>query len=179
MLEIYIDNQLLLNIMVHVCILFIFLYFFFFLVISKKGENVLNENINSLCDNNVNDILKEIDEKYGDKIKWNELRQKCVDVRDHPVEQINNHIEETNNYYKHIGIYIAISLILITIIFYFYNKDDIDIGEILKENALTFLLIGLIEYIFFMYTASKYVPAYPTTIGTIILDRSKKNIRYF
>ena len=179
MLEIYIDNQLLLNIMVHVCILFIFLYFFFFFIISKRGEASLNKNISSLCDNNLNGILEEIDEKYGDKIDWKKLREKCVEVRDHPIEKINNHIEDTNNYYKHIGIYIVISLIIITIIFYFYKKDDVNIGEILKENALTFLLIGTIEYIFFMYTASKYVPAYPTTIGTIILDRSKENIRYF
>jgi hypothetical protein len=45
------------------------------------------------------------------------------------------------------------------------------------ENLTTFLLIGTIEYIFFTMTASKYIPAYPTSIGGIVLERIKTNIR--
>ena len=89
MLSFDIDNQLILNIIIHVCILFIFLYIFFFLFISKKGEYVLNKNIKDLSDNNVDDFLKEIDEKYGKNIDWKSLREKSISIRDNPNNEIN------------------------------------------------------------------------------------------
>jgi energy-coupling factor transporter transmembrane protein EcfT len=173
-----IDNQFILNIMIHVCILFIFLYIFFFLFISKKGEDVLNENIKSLSNDSVNEILKEIDEKFGKNIDWKNLREKCLYIKNNPNNEINKSINDNNNYYKNIGMYIIISLIIIIFIFYFSVRNNVNIFEVLRENLLTFILIGLIEYIFFVNIASKYIPSYPATIETIILERSKENINY-
>ena len=39
------------------------------------------------------------------------------------------------------------------------------------------MLIGAIEYVFFQQTASNYIPAYPTSIGGIVLDRMKENVK--
>lgn len=178
MLSFDIDNQLILNIMIHVCILFIFLYIFFFLFISKKGEDVLNENIKNLSDNNVDDFLKEIDEKYGKNIDWKSVREKSISIKDNPNNEINKSINDNNTHYKNIGIYIIISLIIIIFIFYYFVRNDVNIYEIFKENLFTFILIGIIEYIFFQKVASNYIPAYPNNIGKIILERSKENIKY-
>jgi len=178
MIEINIDNNLIVNICLHVTILFIFLYFFFYYVISKKGEEVLNSNIDQLCQHNIPIVLADLDKKY--KIDWNNVRSSCQYIIDHPDEDINQKITDTNNRYKRIGIYISIGLIVFTCLVYLYfvySGETIDLKTIMIENLATFLLIGTIEYIFFTMTASKYIPAYPTSIGGIVLDRIKTNIR--
>lgn len=181
MIDIIISNDLIVNIMIHITILFIFLYFFFFLIISKKAETTLNKNIDNICDNNLPGLLKDLDEKYGNKIDWKKLKENCQYIHDHTNDNITNHINDTNNKYKKIGIYIATGLLLLTILtfcyFVFYKKETIDIKSILIENGITFLLIGIIEYIFFMIIASNYIPAYPTKIGEITLERIKENIK--
>ena len=181
MIDIVISSDLIVNIMIHVTILFIFLYFFFFLIISKKSEEVLNNSINSIADNNLPILLKDIDEKYGDKINWNELKKNCQYIYDNPNPDITNHIDDNNNKYKKIGIYIGSGLLLLTICIYcyyvFYKKETINLSSIFLENGITFILIGVIEYIFFIKIASNYIPAYPTTIGGIVLERIKQNIK--
>jgi hypothetical protein len=181
MIDITVSNSFYINILIHCTILFIFLYFFFFFVISKKAEDILNQNIDNICDNNLPDILSYIDNNYGDKIDWENLKKKCEDIYDNPNESINNNINNNNNKYRKIGIYIFISLIIILVLFYFYvvfyKKENINIKSILVENFFTFLLIGAIEYIFFIMVASKYIPAYPTVIGGVVLERIKKNIK--
>jgi hypothetical protein len=181
MIDITISNDLIINILIHVTILFAFLYFFFFLFISKKAEEVLNNNISNICDDNLPDILSDLDSKYGDKINWKELKEECQNIHDNPNQKINENIDQNNTYYKNLGIYISIGLFLITISYYiyvvYYQKETIAIKNILIENFFTFLLIGAIEYIFFVKTASNYIPCYPTSIGGIVLERIKQNIK--
>jgi ankyrin repeat protein len=116
-----IDNQFILNIMIHVCILFIFLYTFFFLFISKKGEDVLNENIKSLSNDSVNEILKEIDEKFGKNIDWKNLREKCLYIKNNPNNEINKWVNEediTGN----------------TALYHAINKGDTNLIKLLLAN---------------------------------------------
>ena len=181
MVDIILSNDLIVNIFVHITILFIFLYFFFFFFISKKGEEVLNNTIDNICDNNLPIVLTEIDNEYGDKIDWKKLKEKCQYEIDHPDEDVNTKIDENNTKYKNIGIYISVGLIVVTILVYcyivFYKGESVNLKSILLENGMTFLLIGVIEYLFFTLTASKYIPAYPTEVGGIVLDRIKYNIK--
>ena len=178
------SDELVMDISIHVTILFIFLYFFFFGIISKTGEEVLNNNIVSICNKNLKPVLNEIDrfdQAHGRNIDWESIKQKFQYMKDHPDPAINKEIEESNNYYKKVGLIISGSLILLCICIYvyftFYKKTSINIGYILKENLIVFLLIGLIEFIFFKMTASTYIPAYPTSIGKIVLDRCKDNLQ--
>ena len=69
-------------------------------------------------------------------------------------------------------------MIIIIFIFYYFVRNDVNMYEIFKENLFTFILIGIIEYIFFQKVASNYIPAYPNNIGKFILERSKENIKY-
>ena len=183
-MRIELSEELIMDILIHITILFIFLYFFFFNVISKTGEEVLYSNIKSTCRNNLVPVLKEIDmyDKQNEKkIDWNHIKQIFQEIKDNPNQNINNEIEESNTYYKKVGLIISGSLIFLCICVYiyfvFYKKTTINIGYILKENLMVFLLIGLIEFLFFKLTGSKYIPAYPTSIGKIVLDRTTENIQ--
>jgi len=181
-INVSVDNQLIVNILLHVTILFIFLYYFFFLIISKKGEEVLNSNLDSITRDNVPSILKEIDTMDTTKmINWDQLYKTCKTIHDNPNNVIDKRIIDNNEYYKRVGMWIGGSLLLLTIIVYCYftfvKGQYIDIKTIIFENIITFMLIGAIEYVFFQQTASNYVPAYPTAIGGIVLERMKENIK--
>jgi len=174
-------NELIVNVFIHITILFIFLFIFFFTFISKKGEEVLNSTINNICDENLPIILTEVDKEYGDKIDWGKVKEFSQYQIDHPDVVIDKIIDENNTKYKNIGIYISVGLIMLTILVYcyivFYKGEDVNLKSILIENGMTFLLIGIIEYIFFTVTASRYIPAYPTEVGKIVLERIKYNIK--
>lgn len=181
-ISVTLDDQLVVNIFLHVTILFIFLYYFFFLIISKKGEEVLNNNLDGITRDKVPVLLKEIDDLDTQKmIDWDKFYKTCQEIHDNPNPIIDQKIKNNNEYYKSIGMWIGGSLLLLTIIVYcyytFYKGSYIDIKTIIFENIITFMLIGAIEYVFFQQTASNYIPAYPTSIGGIVLDRMKENVK--
>jgi len=177
MFNISVSNDLAVNICIHILILFIFLYLFYFLFISKTGEAVLDDNINRICKDQIPTILSQLDQKYGDKINWQDIKKTCEDIRDHPNTSIDEHIEENNNHYRWVGIGIIIVLTILSVVVYLYYRKDVSIKDILVENLYTFTLIGMIEFAFFQATASQYVPAYPTAIGNIVLERIKTNLK--
>ena len=179
-IDITLDNDLIVSVFFHVTILFFILYFLFFKVISKKGETVLKNNIDNISDN-IPTILDEINNEFKSKINWKEVRENAVFIRDHPNPEIEKRIDENNDKYKKIGLYVGFGLILLTILviiyYIFYKKEQVNIGYIIKESLFTFLLIGIIEFVFFTMTASQYVPAYPTSIGGIVLNQIQENIQ--
>lgn len=175
MFDVIIDSNLIVNVCIHVTILFFLLYFLFFTIISKKSQEALNNSID-MVNNNIPSILDSIKKDYNKYINWKKIKEECQTISDNVDLNIDKNIEDNNTKYKNIGIYIGLSLILFTILVYiyyqFYKKEHVDIMNILKENILTFLLIGIIEFIFFTKTASQYIPVYPTSVSTIVLDRT-------
>lgn len=182
-MKLSINDELILDATIHITILFTFLYFFFFNIISKTGEKVLESNIKDICNHNLKPLLKKIDDfdkQHGNNIDWNNVKVVCEYIRDNPDTYIDDRNKESNDHYKKLGIIIAGSLFLLCVVMYiyfvYYKGSNINIFQILKENALLFTLIGLIEFVFFKVTGSKYIPAYPTMIGKIVLERTKENI---
>ena len=69
-------------------------------------------------------------------------------------------------------------VVLLGIICYykFYKKVDINLKYILVENLIFFIFIGIIEALFFIKIAAKYIPVTPDFVSTTLLDRIKYNI---
>lgn len=100
---------------------------------------------------------------------------------------LNNYIKEysSENYLikKHnddiisFGISIIIILFTITIIlcitFKYYYPDSINLSKLFIENLLTFILIGLGEYWFFMTYAKNFIPAPPSLLSNSAIDNIK------
>lgn len=178
-IDITIGSTLVVNILVHILILFVFLYLFFFFFISHIEENTLNAQVDNLADNKIKSILSEIDtldtKKY---IDWNMVK-KTVEKELFDDENVNEFIHTNNNNLKYVGIIVAVTIFLLTISVYYYyttQNQSVDLGHIIKENIAVFLVVGIIELVFFKTTAIKYVPITTTQIGKSMFERIKENI---
>ena len=179
-IDITIGSALVVNILVHILILFVFLYLFFFLFISRIEEKTLNSQVDNLADNKIQSILREIDKLDTKKyIDWNMIKQKAEEELADD-ENVNEFIQTNNSNLKYIGIMIAITFLLLAITVYYYytysENKTIDMIHIIKENVAVFLVIGIIELVFFKLTAIKYVPISPLEIGKSMFERIKENV---
>ena len=171
-------TSLIINIIIHTLILFIFLSAFFFSYISKKEKDVLDNKVDLLCLRipSILNIIKQRDNKF---IDWKVVRQKAVEEIKIDDLDINKYIEDNNTRLKYISLSIILSLFILVICIYYYNKfildKNIDISYIIKENFVIFIFIGLIEFLFFKNVASKYSPIFPLEISNTVLERLKMN----
>jgi flagellar basal body-associated protein FliL len=179
-IDITIDSTLIVNILVHILILFVFLYLFFFFFISRIEENTINSQVDNLADNKITSILAEIDKMDTKKyINW-DIVKKTAEEELIDDENINEFIHTNNTNLKYIGIIVAISILLLAITVYYYytyyKNEKVDLWHIIKENVAVFLVIGIIEFVFFKTTAIKYVPITTSEIGKSMFERIKENI---
>ncbi len=61
---------------------------------------------------------------------------------------------------------IGIICTLVAVLAFIGTKGEIKWRQILKENALTYLFIGTVEFVFFMKIARNYAPILPSDINT-------------
>lgn len=88
--------------------------------------------------------------------------------------------KEINNY---VFFYMNIinSILILTLIsfgFYLHKTNLMEIDEmklIFFENILTFICVGVVEYLFFTKVALKFIPAPPSTIYTSFVNSLKKH----
>ena len=173
------NTSLLINILIHIFILFIFLSVFFFYYISKKEEESLSTQVDFIC-KKIPDILKTLDERDKNKvIKWKTIKYKAEQELKYDDLDLDEYIKYNNNNLKYISISISISILILIILIYVYSNilgHNINISYIITENIVIFLFIGIIEFLFFKNVASKYIPIFPVDVSTTLLERIKYNI---
>ena len=169
------------NICLHVLILFSFLTIFFFLIISKKEkqsidrvfDNIINEKVGSLFDN-VDNIDKQTN---SFTIDWSQVNKVAGKISQKSQGE-DPELIENNKKLRNMSIVMVGTLVVILVLLYLYyifvKKYKINLGHILAENAVIFLFIGAIEYMFFMNIAAKYVPETPEDISNSLLDKIKE-----
>jgi len=54
---------------------------------------------------------------------------------------------------------------------------NIDIGVMLRDNIVLFIIVGIIEYIFFMGVTLHYIPFIPSDIMQQVLDTLKQDLK--
>ena len=64
----------------------------------------------------------------------------------------------------------------VVIILKFIFKYDIDLKHILIMNIIIFSITGLMEFLFFQFIASKYVPVNPTDVSEEVIQQIKLKI---
>ncbi len=174
--------ELNLDIAIHVLILFTFLTIFFFTYISKLEKNNLDNLTSDIINKNTKNILDNVNvysKNYRYKVDWKGINDKAnslLSLKDKTQEDINNN----NNLLLRNSIIIIVVLcfVITAIILYlkYILKININITHILIMNLIIFSLTGLIEFLFFTFVASKYVPVTPDKISNTVLDRIKYNI---
>lgn len=72
---------------------------------------------------------------------------------------------------------ILLIVFLISFLFYLVNNNLLNIDQIKHiclENILTFILVGIVEFLFFTNVAIKYIPTYPSLMFTSFYEDLKK-----
>ena len=152
------------NVLLHVLILFTILTLIFWFVIRKVETQSITDELN----NNVNTYLDTFQDSSAlkkfvkDSSVELEILKKMYSKPDLVTETNNSWLLITNILY-----FVILFVILISILFtirFVYNTADFPILHIIKENMVIFLFIGAVEIWFFLNIGTKFIPTKPSML---------------
>ena len=152
---------------IHSLILFSFLSVFFFMYISKLSKSLFDHEITSLMADKLADVVSP---EYKAQITANFPIDKIkahYEEEDKTVAALNRGLAFTIFYINVIcWMFLIISLIILTRL-----GVNLKIKHVVIENIMTFTLVGIIEFLFFKFIASKFVPVEPSFISKEFLRK--------
>lgn len=167
----------------HVLILFTFLTILYFVIVAPLSDAAFQKTIKTEVGGAVHKMTKDIsdtDRYYISRVIHQDIGggKSAIDTAISHYSKPTDVIVENNKWIKITAIEIILvialcMLIVILILRYSCNKCT-GIFDIVKENAITFLFVGIVEYTFFTFIAFKYIPSPPSTMLTIMIDAFKK-----
>lgn len=164
------------DVLVHVTILFVFLTVFFMFYISKIMKSSIEKEVHENITNGISSLLNKFSsgtfniKNLTKQLPLDNIAKKYDEPSD--VVTVNNKMVFTN------AILTCVTLILTIFIICFIVKMScnqcIPIMKILKENAILFTFIGVIEFLFFKFVALKYIPVEPSYIIKSAIETLQK-----
>lgn len=156
------------SVYLNIFLLFCFLTVFFWVVISKTEAQTINKEIVSGINKNLqnvhisSDIFKEPAANY---------LQKYYEGENSVVRRNNNELFTFN-----IAFIVLLLIGFLTGIFvrYAFCGKGINWTEVILENLIVLILVGGIEYYFFVNIAIKYVPVLPSYLPNVIKSEFDK-----
>lgn len=170
------------NITLHIIILFTFLTVLFFTFISQQEENSINNELSSILTTQTKNTLDQLSEQLqqttGNTLNKNSLNkvanQLIIDSKKAEPFIAKNH--KTLLITSICIICGLIGIFGIMVLYYKYiKKVELDLPGIFIENAIIFSFAGLIEYLFFVYIADTYVPVTPDVIANTTFNKISSN----
>ena len=155
------------SIYLHIFLLFVFLTIFFWLVISKSEKKYINNEITDGITSGLKDV------HISDQILTNNVKEYLkayYSGQDKTVERNNNNLVIFNIAFICI---LFIGFLLSLFVRYKLCGKNISLFEVIGENILILILVGAVEYYFFMNIASKYVPIKPSYLPNIVAKKIK------
>lgn len=168
-----------LNFMFHSLILFTFLTIFYFMYIVKLTKDIFKHEINEIMEKSIADEIEEIKKDKNMNVllsilSFDEIQKEYL--------KENKTVSEKNKGIKNVVVTINILLwifLIVTIVILkkkCKNGCDTHINHILIENTMIFILIGSVEFLFFKYIASKYIPVPPSFMTSYFLENIQKKL---
>lgn len=162
------------DIVIHVLILFSIVSLFFVFYVSKIETDTINSQIIKNLNNAIDGGLSSVNPKI--KTVLNDIGKSQIYQKIKNSYQAENSYRETNNKWLFKTIYMSIGFLLIitvlsTLILTKQCNKCINVKEILVINFVTFIFIGIVEYMFFTHVGEKYVPSKPSEIADTFFDR--------
>ena len=177
---------LIINVILHILILFIFLSVLFFTIISKKEKDEVNHQLNEAIGTGINKFTdqlnnyllelekkKTINEQNRQDI-WKLIKQGSAIEKGKYLNETKNTIQTNNTlFYNTIIIILLLCFIVSFFIVYviYINKRKIGLKYIVLDNIFIFMILGIIEFGFFWYIIQNYIPIYPEEAEIAVLDR--------
>lgn len=149
-------SNLIISITLHIFLLFVFLSILFWIIISPTESRSLTHEL----DKSINEI------DYKQSVP-KELKNYLLNVYSN-----QNITQETNNtmlFHLNIIMIIFLFIILVTqILFQSLSGSSIKYVEIISENVIILIFVGIIEFLFFKNIASHYIPVKPSYMTHVI-----------
>jgi|APCry1669192647_1035423.scaffolds.fasta_scaffold02564_3 hypothetical protein len=165
------------NIALHFMLLFSVLSCLFYFLISKVEISSINSELRS----NINSIISNITQNptiysYVNGGEQNAIAQKLklAYMNPDPVVTYNNNWLYRALIIANSGIFLVILIVVLLIMF--KCGECVPIGSILLENLGTFILVGIIEGLFFLKVASKFIPIKPELVTNTFIQEVKNNL---
>ena len=168
----------LLKIGFHVWILFLFLTILFFKYISRQEKTSITNELDSAIDKYVPEILNSINTTIPKNVvNWKKVKEIAKTLKKKGVDP---DIKTHNKILIRDAILVIIILFMILIgsslYFKFYKKYDIDFKYIIISTIIIALLSGIIEVLFFLNIALKYIPVTSSDMISYVIDRIKYHV---
>lgn len=166
---------------VNILIVISFLSAFFIIYASKLEREILREKLGIIINTNMKSFLDKTNIDSGGDLKKilvtaKPILDKIVSETsvDSKSTQIFNEAVEILAYIM-IGIIILVILVILITMYMTMGKICLNIKNIFIESLITFIFIGLIEFLFFFYIARYYVPISASSVMEIIISEIKKS----
>lgn len=168
-----------LNMFLHMILLFSLLSAVFFFYISTVTTHSINQQFKKIINTNVQEILQDIYQvDKNHKIPWPQIgvwAQKQALLAHHELPSIVAHNEQLKNNVICV-ILLAIFTWLFWSVYFNWKNFQVNLGWIIIENFIILALVGLIELLFFLNVASKYVPVNPSALKKEIIGATLEKI---
>jgi len=166
-----------LNLILHALILVTFVTLLFFMVIKPQVVSSVNSQLFKTTDIIVDQVFDEIEGNAGIKqpiINNKNVIDHTLDVLTKQFSTPSDIVEERNFWLKMTSVCVIGITCSVLALIYIYIKNtcdyDIPIATIFLENLLTFIIVGIAEYVFFTKIVFKYSPVYPDEITKSVIN---------
>jgi hypothetical protein len=167
------------NIGIHIFILFCFVSSFFMIYISHLSQHSFENKIDELIEKGIYNGISKLPQENKEKLK--------VFLQGVPLDRLikvyskkSKIVEVNNDWLFMFIIFINLSLLGIltasTSILYVSCNQCVPIKDILIKNSVIFAIIGFVQFMFFKFVATKYIPVKPSIMITSTLESLKKHI---
>jgi hypothetical protein len=172
-----ISDEWILDIYVHVTILLLVLSAAFWIFIAPLEKNTFEGQVIDQTHNAMNKAFKNVDTK---DLKKDGVSERALPALSKYYSSPDAVTKDYNAWLLRVNIIILATVLIgffvvVAILRYSCNRC-IPIGRILAENALLFVCIGVVEVVFFLKVASKFVPITPSYIVNQFLTDLKKSL---
>jgi len=164
------------NILAHCTFLLAIICSVFFLFTERIMSNAINNQIENLAVDTINKFYTESTPENQKAIQLSLQHAQLETALN--IYQSQSEERLINNDWIEKLIYVIVGLLIVVVIIAILiskaHCGNISVIEILSENIVIFMCVGVVEFLFFTKIIIKYIPAYPSTLSHIFLDKLKE-----
>ena len=163
------------NILTHCTFLLAIICSVFFLFTERIMSNAINNQIEDLAVDTIDKFYYESTPENKKAIQLS-LQHAQLETLLNIYKSPSDDRFITNEWIEKLIYVIVGLLILVVIIAILISKahcGNISVIEILSENIVIFMFVGVVEFLFFTKIIIKYIPAYPSTLTNIFVEELK------
>lgn len=171
------STYLSMNVLIHVIILFSFLSMFFFAFVSKVEEKAFKNELGDMIEENLNKVI----------MNNQEVKPYLHDISP-SLKKINVLYQDDDRFTLERNILVKFSAIFTVLVLLsifitivatlaFGCDRKVSLKHLIIENIIIFILIGMVEYMFFTRIAIKFVPTTPSLMVNTLINTLKTQFK--